>query len=174
MQAQSILLWSSSTWPLFFHHFTLNSVYRFLSNLHPSTICFGSFCLFFFFFFLSAKLGGLRACRLTPPHLMRLLVIVLSNIRLYSLQTIHCFFQEMCYWTALHAGHVRFFFLLLFFLSVLEDVLFVGWLQHGIHTSFMASSLFWDSNKKVTGLPTPRNLYKCISAVLKCTTTGCH
>lgn len=102
----------------FFHHFTLNSVYRFLSNLHPSTICFGSFYLFFFFFFfLSAKLGGLRACRLTPPHLMRLLVIVLSNIRLYSLQTIHCFSRDVLLncpacWTC------TVFFLLFFFLCL--------------------------------------------------------
>ncbi|KAL7405604.1 hypothetical protein ABVT39_003991 [Epinephelus coioides] len=51
------------------------------------------------------------------------------------------------------------------------------------------SSLFWDSNKKVTGLPhlpsppppppppppfSSCNLYKFISAVLKCTTIGCH
>lgn len=62
-------------------------------------------------------------------------------------------FKEMCYWTALHAGHVWFFCFV--FLYVLEDVLFVGWLQHGIHTSFMNSSLFWDSNKKVTRLPHP-------------------
>lgn len=152
---------------LFCHHFTFNSVYRFLSNLHPSTVCFWSF----YFFFLSAKLGGLRACRLTPPHLMRLLVIVLSN-KDFIHYKLFIVFKEMCYWTALHAGHVWFFFFLSF--CAWRCPFFVGWLQHGIHTSFMASSLFWDSNKKVTGLPTPCNLYKCISAALRCTTIGCH
>lgn len=102
--------------------------------------------VFFFFlpFFLSAKLGGLRACRLTPPHLM--LVFVLSNkktkfITNYSLFLKRCLIELPCM-----LDMYGFFF----FFSVLEDV---GWLQHGIHTSFMASSLFWDSNKKVTGLP---------------------
>lgn len=73
------------------------------------------FGLFLPFFCSSAKLGGLRACRLTPPHLMRLLAFVLSNKRLYSLQTIHCFFllvffKENVNWTFLHAGHVWFLF----------------------------------------------------------------
>lgn len=35
---------------LFFHHFTFDSVYRFLSNLHPSTVCFWSFFFLLFIF----------------------------------------------------------------------------------------------------------------------------
>lgn len=104
MQTLSILLWSSSTWPF------SSCSFQFSVQI-PSTICFWPSLFFFFlpFFFWSAKLGGLRACRLTPPHLMRLLVIVLSNKRLYSLK-LFIVFKEMCYWTALHAGHVWFFF----------------------------------------------------------------
>lgn len=53
-----------------------------------------------------------------------------------------------------------------FFLSVLEDVLFVGWLQHGIHTSFFyrPPHFFGTATKKCQDFPTPCNLYKCISA----------
>lgn len=54
---------------------------------------------------------------------------------------------------------------------------FVGWLQHDIHSSFMASSLFWGSVKKVTGLPShPCYEPRRISAVLKCEPrlTGVH
>lgn len=123
--------------------------------------------MFLVFFYLSFFcLPNLEDCEpavLTPPHLIRLLVIVLSNkktisITNYSLFLKRCVIELPCMLDMYG----------IFFLSVLEDVLFVGWLQHGIHSSFMASSLFWDSNKKVTGLPTPCNLYKCISAVLKC------
>lgn len=66
-------------------------MYRFLSNLHPSTIWFWSF---FLSFFCLPNSEDLRACRLTPPHLMRLLVIVLSNKRRCSLQTIHYFLKR--------------------------------------------------------------------------------
>lgn len=107
--------------------------------------------------FLSAKLGGLRACRLTPPHLMRLLVNVLSNKKTWFITDYSLFLQRFVIELYLHAGHVWGFFSFLFFLFlfVLEDVpFFLGWFQHGIHTSFVASSLFWDSNKKVSGLPT--------------------
>lgn len=142
------------------------------------------FLVFFFYLFFFFCLPNLEDCEpVVWRHLIScvLLVIVLSNNRLYSLQTIHCFYRDVLLncpacWTCM-----VFVFCFFFSFSVLEDVLFVGWLQHGIHTSFMASSLFWDSNKKVTGLPTPPphtpppcNLYKCISAVLKCTTIGCH
>lgn len=137
------------------------------------------FNLFFFFVCQTWRIASLSFDATSSHAFCLLLCWATTDYIHYKLFIV---FTEMCYWTALHAGHVWFLFFFVFFsFSVLEDVLFVGWLQHGIHTSFMASSLFWDSNKKVTGLPTPPphtpppcNLYKCISAVLKCTTIGCH
>lgn len=161
---------------LFFHHFTFDLVYRFLSNLHPSTVCFWS--LFFFFFTFYFCLPILEDCE---PAVWRHLISCVCLLLCWATKDcthykLFIVFKEMCYWTALHAGHVWFFSFFFSFLLCLKMSFFVGWLQHGIHTSFMASSLFWDSNKKVTGLPTPPpcNLYNCISAVLKCTTIGCH
>lgn len=126
--------------PTLFHNFTLNSMYR---KLYPSTICFRSFLPFFF---SSAKLGGLRACRLTPPHLMRLLAFVLSNKRLYSLQTIHCFFYYFflrkcklnfpACWTCM-----VFIFFMCLNMSFLSD-------EHGIHTFIYGLLTFLGQQQK--------------------------
>lgn len=151
MQALSILLWSSSTWPFFIILVLIQCTDSYQKCIHRQYVFSFFFFLspfFIFYFFLSAKLGGLQACRLTPPHLMRLLVIVWSNKRLYPLQTLHCF-KEMCYWTALHAGHVWFFFL------CLKMSYFVGWLQHGTHTSFRPPHFFGTETKKWQDFPPP-------------------
>lgn len=91
MQTLSILILSSSTCPF-------SSFYFQFSVQIPKTASIDNMFLVFFFylsFFWPAKLGGLRACRLTPPHLIRLLVIVLSNKRLYPLKTVHCFERDV-------------------------------------------------------------------------------
>lgn len=73
---------------------------------------------------------------------------------IHSLQTVHfLFFEEMCYWTVLHAGHARFLSFFLFFMFFMCLRLFCllflsGKLQHGIHTPFMNCSLFWGRQQK--------------------------
>lgn len=150
MQALSILLsWSSSTCPFFIILLLTQCTDSCQNCIHRQYV----FGLFFLSFFLSAKLGGLRACRFdaTSSHAFCLLLCwATTDCIHYKLFIV---FKEMCYWTALHAGHVWFFF------SVLEDVLFVGWLQHGIHTSFMASSLFWDKQQKSDRTSHPLVIY---------------
>lgn len=77
MQALSIRLGSSST--CLFHLSTLKSVYKYRSKT-ASIYSKKTFLAFFPFCFCSAKLGGLRACHFTPPHLMRYACyFVLSN-----------------------------------------------------------------------------------------------
>lgn len=85
------------------------------------------FLVFFFylFFFLSAKLGGLRACRLTPPHLMRFACYCVEQqqtifITNYSLFLQRCVIELPC------MLDMYGFCFLFFSFSVLEDVLFVG------------------------------------------------
>lgn len=83
--------------------YLFNSVYRFLSNLHPLTICFWSlFLLYFFFFFCLPDLEDLRACPFdaTSSHFACYCYWATRKKRkkrLYSRQTIHCFFCCCCF-----------------------------------------------------------------------------
>lgn len=108
-----------------------------------------------FFFFLLFCLPNLEDCEpavLTPPHLMPVIVlrkqrkktVVITNLSLF-------FFFLKLLKLAMHAGHVRFFPPPPFF--VLEDVLFVGWLQHDIHSSFYGLLTFLGQQQKSDRTP---------------------
>lgn len=88
----------------FFHHFTFNLVYRFLSKLHPSTIYFWSFTLF--------CLPNLEDCEPAVwRHLISCVCLLLCwATKDYIHYKLFIVFKEMCYWTGLHAGHVWFLF----------------------------------------------------------------
>lgn len=121
MQAQSrpMLLWSSSTCPIF-HHLAFNSVYRSLSNLHPSTICFWSF--YFFFVCQTWRIASLPFDA-TSSHAFACYCVEQQKtifITNYSLFLKRCVIELPC------MLDMYGFSFLFFFLSVLEDVLFLS------------------------------------------------
>lgn len=167
MPALSIL-WSSSTCPFFIILLWIQCTK--LSELHPSTICFWSFFFFYISFFFVCQTWRIASLPFdaTSSHC---LFFVLSNKRLYSLQTI-IVFKEMSYWTSLHAGHVWFFFSFCAW-RFLSDDSSMAFILH-----LWPPHFFGTATKKWQDFPPtphpPCNLYKCISAVLKCTTSGCQ
>lgn len=114
------------------------------------------FGLFLIFCFLSAKLGGLRACRFDATSSHALLLCWATKKKdyiAYSLQTLFLKRDVLLNWPCMLDMYGSCFFFLL---------LFCAWrcpfcrMTPAWHSFFILrpSSLFWDSDKKVTGLLT--------------------
>lgn len=87
---------SSSTWP-FFIIFPLNSVYRFLSNLHPSTICFWSFLLLCPFFVCQTWRTASLPFDATSSHAFACYCVEQRKDLIHH--KLFIVFTEICYWT---------------------------------------------------------------------------
>lgn len=169
------------------HQLVLFSPFYFLnectdSKLQPSTEYFWSFFFHFYLFFVCQTwricepvvwrhlISCLLLCWATKKTTFitnKLFIVFIVFLRDVLLKYPAC-------WTCM-----VYFFFFLFFFSAWR--LFVGWLQHGIHSSFFfrPPHFFGTETKKWQDISQPPshppcNPYMCISAVLKCTTSGCH
>lgn len=132
----------------FYIIFTLNSVYRFLSKLHPSTKCFWSF---FFFFPPFLCLPNLEDCDATSSHAC-FFFCVEQEKKDYIHYKLFIVFKKRCLIELPCMLDMYGFF----FFTVLEDVLLVGWLTPAWHSYFIYGlpHFFGTAAKKWQDFPT--------------------
>lgn len=159
-----------------FHHFSLNSVYRFLSNLHPSTICFWSF-----YYFALFCLPNLEDCEPAVwRHLISCVCLLMcwATKRLDSSQTIHCFYRDLLLNCTCMLDMYGFFSVLFSFsfLCLKMSLFFSDDSSMAFILHLWPPHFFGTATKKCQDFPPPPHLVNCVcvSAVLKCTTIGCH
>lgn len=138
-------------------------------KLYPSTICFRSFFTFLFFVCQTWRIASLPFDA-TSSHAFACFCVEQQKtifITNYSLFFFIFIFLRKCKldfpacWTCM-----VFFFFMCLNMSFLSD-------EHGIHTFIYGLLTFLGQQQKSDRTSHPP-LHKCISAVLKCTTSGCH